>query len=162
MSDKHAYTIYQPDGEPPHAGDLLECRVLGIIQTPYKRMADCPNRHNKRDFLPCTIRLDPQYGPGLVGLEPGNRVLVLYWLHLARRDMVQLPAREGVRDKPIGVFSLRTPPRPNPIAAAVAEVIAIRDNELDVVGLDCLDGTPLLDLKRARFYEGSETAGGLS
>jgi tRNA (Thr-GGU) A37 N-methylase len=52
--------------------------------------------------------------------------------------------------------------RPNPIAAAVVEILAIRDGELDVVGLDCLDGTPLLDIKRARFYEGSETASGLS
>ena len=76
--------------------------------------------------------------------------------------MVQLPARDGVRDKPVGVFSLRTPPRPNPIAATVVEILAVREDELDVVGLDCLDGTPLLDIKNARFYEGSEATGGLS
>jgi len=79
-----------------------------------------------------------------------GKALVLYWLHLARRDMVQLPVRAGVRDKPVGVFSLRTPPRPNPIAASVVEILAVRDGELDVLGLDCLDGTPLLDLKRGR------------
>lgn len=54
------------------------------------------------------------------------------------------------------------PPRPNPIAAAVVEILAIRQDELDVVGLDRLDGTPLLDIKRAKFYEGGEAAGGLS
>ena len=113
-------------------------------------MEDCPSRHNKREYLPCTIRLAPEYAPGLVGLKAGGRALVLYWLHLARRDMVQLPARAGVRDKPVGVFSMRTPPRPNPIAAAVVEILAAREDELDVVGLDCLDGTPLLDIKRAR------------
>jgi len=75
---------------------------------------------------------------------------------------VQLPARDGVRDQPIGVFSTRTPPRPNPIAATVVEILAAREEELDVVGLDCLDGTPLLDIKRARFYEGGDAAGGLS
>jgi len=162
MSEPPAYTIYQPEGNVPQPGDSIQCRVIGAIRTPYKRMEDCPSRHNQREYLPCTILLTTEYAPGLVGLEAGGRALVLYWLHLARRDMVQLPARPGVRDKPVGVFSLRTPPRPNPIAATVVEILAARENKLDVVGLDCLDGTPLLDIKRARFYEGSEAAGGLS
>ncbi|MBT5047913.1 MAG: SAM-dependent methyltransferase [Rhodospirillaceae bacterium] len=162
MSEPPIYTIYQPESDAPQPGDSIECRVIGAILTPYKRMEDCPSRHNKREFLPCTIQLAPEYAPGLVGLEAGGRALVLYWLHLARRDMVQLPAREGVRDKPVGVFSMRTPPRPNPIAASVVEILAAREGELDVAGLDCLDGTPLLDIKRARFYEGSRAAGGLS
>ncbi len=162
MSEPPTNTIYQPESDAPQPGDSIECRVIGSIATPYKRLEDCPSRHNKREYLPCTIRLAPEFAPGLVGLGAGDRALVLYWLHLARRDMVQLPARAGFRDKPIGVFSLRTPPRPNPIAAAVVEILAARKDELDVVGLDCLDGTPLLDIKRARFYEGSVAAGGLS
>jgi len=162
MSETPSSTIYQPEGDAPQPGDSIECCVIGTIQTPYKRMEDCPSRHNKRDYLPCTIRLAPEYASGLVGLEAGGRALVLYWLHVARRDMAQLPVRAGVRDKPVGVFSLRTPVRPNPIAAAVVEILAVRNGELDVVGLDCLDGTPLLDIKRARFYEGTEAAGGLS
>lgn len=150
MPEESTYTIYVPDAAALQPGDSIECRVIGTIQTPYKRMEDCPSRHNKRERLPCTIRLAPEYAPGLLGLEAGGRALVLYWLHLARRDMVQLPARAGVRDKPVGVFSLRTPSRPNPIAAAVVDILAVRDDELDVVGLDCLDGTPLLDIKRGR------------
>ena len=162
MPETPSYTIYLPEGDAPEPSDSIECRVIGTIRTPYKRVEDCPSRHNKRDYLPCTIRLAPEYAPGLVGLEAGGRALVLYWLHLARRDMVQLPARAGVRDKPVGVFSMRTPPRPNPIAAAVVEILAVREDELDVVGLDCLDGTPVLDIKRARVSEGSEAAGGPS
>ena len=150
MSENPAYTIYQPERDAPRPGDSIECRIIGTIRTPYERMEDCPSRHNRREYLPCTIQLAPEYAPGLVGLKAGDLALVLYWLHLARRDMVQLPARAGVRDKPVGVFSLRTPPRPNPIAAAVVEILAAREDELDVVGLDCLDGTPLLDIKRAR------------
>ncbi|MFM1815066.1 MAG: tRNA ((37)-N6)-methyltransferase TrmO [Pseudomonadota bacterium] len=155
MSEKPAYTIYVPETDAPKPGETVVCRVIGTISTPYKQMSDCPSRHSKREFLPCTIRLAAEYAPGLVGLETGGHALVLYWLHLARRDMVQLPVREGVRDKPIGVFSLRTPPRPNPIAASVVEILAVREGELDVVGLDCLDGTPLLDIKRARPGEGN-------
>ena len=162
MSKTPVYTIYHPEGDAPQPGDSIECHVIGAIQTPYQRMEDCPSRHNKREHLPCTIRLASDYAPGLVGLKAGDRALVLYWLHLARRDMAQLPARPGVRDKPVGVFSMRTPPRPNPIAAAVVEILAAREDELDVIGLDCLDGTPLLDIKRPRFYDGSEATGGLS
>jgi len=162
MSDTPAFTIYQPQGDAPQPGDAIECQVIGAIRTPYKRMEDCPSRHNKREYLPCTIRLAPEHASGLVGLKAGERALVLYWLHLARRDLVQLPVRPGVRDAPVGVFSMRTPPRPNPIAVSVVEILAVREGELDVVGLDCLDGTPLLDIKRARFYEGSEASGGLS
>ena len=150
MSKTPAYTIYQPESDAPQPGESVECRVIGTIGTPYKRMEDCPSRHNKGEYLPCTIRLAPDYAPGLVGLAAGGRALVLYWLHLARRDMVQLPARAGVRDRPVGVFSMRTPPRPNPIAATVVEILDVREDELDVVGLDCLDGTPLLDIKRGR------------
>jgi tRNA-Thr(GGU) m(6)t(6)A37 methyltransferase TsaA len=152
--DSTRYSIYRPEGDAPQPGDSIECRVIGTIQTPYTRMDECPSRHNDRKYLPCTIQLEPEYAPGLVGLKAGDKALVLYWLHLARRDMVQLPIRPGVRDMPIGVFSLRTPPRPNPIAVEVVDILAARENELDVIGLDCLDGTPLLDIKRTKDYEG--------
>ena len=149
MSDGKPYTVYTED-DAPQAGDSVSCTVIGTIETPYKRMEDCPNRHNKQEFLPCTLRLAPEFAPGLAGLEPGGKVLVLGWFHRARRDMTQLPVREGVRDKPAGVFSLRTPPRPNPIAAQTVDILDVRDGVLEVVGLDCLDGTPLLDIKRTK------------
>lgn len=150
MSDPTAFSIYQPECDAPGIGETIECRVIGTIETPYKKMADCPSRHNGNKHLPCLIRFSPEAAPGLVGLKAGDKAVVLYWLHLARRDMAQLPVREGVRDKPIGVFSLRTPPRPNPIAVEVVEILAIGDDTLEVIGLDCLDGTPLLDIKRTR------------
>jgi tRNA (Thr-GGU) A37 N-methylase len=73
---------------------------------------------------------------------------VLYWLHLSRRDLVlQSPANDGtVR----GTFSLRTPARPNPIGTAIARLIGIEGATVLVRGLDCLDGTPLRDLKPGR------------
>ena len=143
-------TIYLPEEEAPEPGDSIECRIIGTIRTPYKRMEDCPSRHNDLEYLPCTVKLAPEYTPGIIGLKNGDRSLVLYWFHLARRDVVQLPAREGIRDEPIGVFSMRTPPRPNPIAASDVEILEVREDEIVVIGLDCLDGTPLLDIKRAK------------
>ena len=142
-------TIYQ-DVDAPQPGDSVACTVIGTIATPYKRLEDCPNRHNKKLYEPCTIRLAPDFAPGLAGFEAGGRALVLYWFHRSRRDMVELPIREGVRDAPLGVFTTRTPVRPNPIAAQTVDILAVRDGEMDVTGLDCLDGTPVLDIKRGR------------
>lgn len=150
MPENVRYTIYQSAADAPQPGDNLECQVIGTIRTPYKQMGDCPSRHNGREYLPCIIQLAAAYAPGLAGFEAGGRAQVLYWLHLARRDMVQLPERVGVRDNPLGVFSLRAPPRPNPIAVAEVDIPDIRENTLEVVGLDCLDGTALLDVKRTR------------
>ncbi len=87
----------------------------------------------------------------LQGLAQYERVEVIYWLHLSRRDLVlQSPANDGaVR----GTFSLRSPVRPNPLGTAVARLVGIEGAVVLVRGLDCLDGTPLLDLKpdRATF-----------
>lgn len=83
--------------------------------------------------------------PALQGLEAYSRIEVLYWLHLSRRDLVlQSPANDGeVR----GTFSLRSPARPNPIGTAIALLQRIDGGTLYVRGLDCIDKTPLVDLK---------------
>jgi tRNA-Thr(GGU) m(6)t(6)A37 methyltransferase TsaA len=108
----------------------------------------------------CTLVIDPQYADGLYGLERESHVLVLYWLDQARRDMLRRPARAATASRPArderGVFALRAPMRPNPIAAMVVEIVAIRGNEVDVRGLDCLDGTPLVDIKRPVFFDAGD------
>jgi tRNA (Thr-GGU) A37 N-methylase len=73
---------------------------------------------------------------------------VLYWLHESRRDLaLQSPRSDGVAR---GVFSLRTPVRPNPIGTSIVHLVKIEGPTLFVRGLDCLDGTPLIDLKPDR------------
>ena len=150
MNKNSVTTVYKPVVAPPEPGTTVPCQIIGTIDSPYKRLKDCPSRHNDKQHLTCTIRVAPDFAPGLVGLKAGRRAFILYWFHLARRDMVQLPERAGVRDAPVGVFSLRTPPRPNPIAAADVDILAVRNTEIDVLGLDCLNGTPLLDIKNSR------------
>ncbi len=74
-----------------------------------------------------------------------------YWLHESRGDLIrQSPASDG---ETRGTFSLRSPVRPNPIGTALASLVARDGPTLFVKGLDCLDGTPLIDLKpdRCRF-----------
>ena len=117
---------------------------IGRIRTPWKRREDCPKNPRESD-AECTIALDPRWTAGLSGLETVSHVVVLYWMNRARRDLVlQAPHHYAERR---GTFALRSPVRPNPIAVSVARLIRIDGNNLSVVGLDCVDDTPLLDLK---------------
>jgi len=117
---------------------------IGRIRTPWKRREDCPKNPRETDEA-CTIVLDPRWSEGLRGLETVSHVVVLYWMDRARRDLVlQAPHHYGERR---GTFALRSPVRPNPIAVSAAKLVRIDGNTLTVVGLDCLDDTPLLDIK---------------
>lgn len=117
---------------------------IGRIHTPWKRREDCPKNPRETDSV-CSIVLDPRWREGLSGLESVSHIVVLYWMDRARRDLVlQAPHHYDERR---GTFALRSPVRPNPIAVSVARLLSVDGNTLSVVGLDCLDGTPLLDLK---------------
>lgn len=86
--------------------------------------------------------------PALDGIAAFERLEILYWLHLSRRDLVHQCARnDGVAR---GTFSLRTPVRPNPIGTHIVRLVSVDGANLFVRGLDCLDGTPLIDLKPDR------------
>jgi len=84
----------------------------------------------------------------LDGIDAFKEIEVLYWLHESRRDLVrQSPSSDGAAR---GTFSLRSPVRPNPIGTAVVTLVARQGPILTVRGLDCVDGTPLIDLKPDR------------
>ncbi len=110
-----------------------------------RRRDDCPKNARESDAV-CTIEVDPRWAQALTGIETCTHLLVLYWMDRARRDLVlQVPRHYG---EPRGTFALRSPVRPNPIAVSVVRLLPRSTApRLSVVGLDCLDGTPLLDLK---------------
>lgn len=117
---------------------------IGRIRTPFKTRSECP-----RNILQSTaegrVELDPRYAPALLGIEKCSHVWLLYWMHEARRDLlVQVPGHLG---EPRGTFALRSPVRPNPIAMAAVKLLKIEGTMLTVAHVDCLDGTPLLDIK---------------
>jgi tRNA (adenine37-N6)-methyltransferase len=120
---------------------------IGTIHTPWHRREDCPKR-GTLDGPICTIVVDERWRQALTGIAEHTRIQVLYWMHRARRDLVlQTPYSTGLK---AGTFALRSPVRPNPIASSVVALIAVKGTTLQVRGLDCLDGTPLLDLKPER------------
>lgn len=117
---------------------------IGRIRTPWKTRAECP-KNGRLTRAICTVEIDPRYAAALQGLEQFQRVVVMYFMDKARRDLVrQVPRHLG---EARGTFALRSPVRPNPIALSVAELVKIDGTRLEVIGLDCLDGTPLVDLK---------------
>ena len=117
---------------------------IGRIRTPWTRREDCPKNARESDAV-CTIVVDARWAEALTGVETCSHIVVLYWMSRSRRDLVlQVPRHYGVGR---GTFALRSPARPNPIAMSVARLLRVEGTRLSVVGLDCLDDTPLLDIK---------------
>jgi len=98
------------------------------------------------------IEIRPEYGDALAGLEAGGKIQVLYWMHELKskdREMLRVHPR-GNRNLPMqGVFSVRSPMRPNPIGVSVVEVTGIKGNYILVKHLDAYDGSPVIDIKGA-------------
>ena len=133
--------------------DLPEARdasliFIGRIETPWATRAACPRQGDPEGGHDCTVVLDARWRPALKGLAAGDRLQLLYWMDRARRDLVvQAPSH---RDETLGTFALRSPNRPNPIASSAVRLVAIDGHRLTVRGLDCVSGTPLLDIKPDR------------
>jgi tRNA (adenine37-N6)-methyltransferase len=120
---------------------------VGRIRTPWTDRLVCP-RQGRPDGPICRIELFEPWVAALDGITEYARLEVLYWLHESRRDLVrQCPRNDGVAR---GAFSLRTPVRPNPIGTQIVALVGVEGPVVLVRGLDCLDGTPLLDLKPDR------------
>jgi tRNA-Thr(GGU) m(6)t(6)A37 methyltransferase TsaA len=132
--------------QPPAATDAGLIYV-GRIHTPWTDRLACP-RQGRLDGPLCRIEVFEPWVAALDGIGAYARLEVLYWLDASRRDLVrQSPATNGTTR---GTFALRSPVRPNPIGTSIAALVAFEGCILTVRGLDCLDGTPLLDLKPDR------------
>lgn len=117
---------------------------VGRIRTPFSALEDCP-RASRRDAAPCTIVLEERFADGLTDVEAASHLHIVYWMDRASRDRLTAPTfRDGVVR---GVFANRAPVRPNPLALSVVRLIGRKGAELTVSGMDCLDGTLVLDIK---------------
>ncbi|MBL7063299.1 MAG: tRNA (N6-threonylcarbamoyladenosine(37)-N6)-methyltransferase TrmO [Anaerolineae bacterium] len=103
---------------------------------------------------PARIVFDPALTDGLLGLEPGSDVVVLFYCHRSTGYDLQVHPR-GDPGRPLrGVFAVRSPRRPNPIGVTTVRVQRVEGHVLEVVGLDALDGSPVLDVKGySSFYD---------
>jgi len=120
---------------------------IGTIRTPWKTREDTP-RQGSYNGPVCRLEIFEPWVPALKGVDFYNHLEVIYWLHHSPRNLVlQSPKKNGLTR---GTFSLRSPVRPNPIGTSIVKLVRIEGNAVLVRGLDCLDETPLIDLKPDR------------
>ena len=122
-------------------------RPVGVVRSVLQSREECP--HQGREGAPdAWLEIDPAFADALDGLSVGHEILVLTWLHEARRDLLKVHPR-GNPDAPLrGVFATRSPNRPNPIGLHRVEVLEIeRTGRVRVGPLEAIDGTPILDVK---------------
>jgi len=133
-----------PEEEEPGSASQA-WRAIGYVEN------EClePGSADRLRSAESRIVLDPQFVEGLTGVEPGQKLMVIFHFHRSRGyELLQHP--RGDRTRPLrGVFALRSPYRPNPIGVTVVDVVAVEGNVLRVRGLDAIHGTPVLDLKPA-------------
>ena len=121
-----------------------EVYFVGRIRTPWTRRENCPKNARESEAV-CSIEVDPRWALALKDVETCSHLVVLYWMDKARRDLaLQVPRHYGEQR---GTFALRSPARPNPIAMSVVRLLKVEGTQLSVQGLDCLDDTPLIDIK---------------
>lgn len=127
-----------------------ELTPIGYIETPYKSLAQCPRNIEQRGPV-CQLKVNDEYQEGLTGLKAGQSIVILYWIETNKPFKCIQQSRKSKQST--GVFSLRSPNRPNPIGLAVLNIEEIKKGIVTVRGLDCLDGTPLIDIKPAILDE---------
>jgi tRNA-Thr(GGU) m(6)t(6)A37 methyltransferase TsaA len=117
---------------------------IGLVHTDAKKIP----RHWTVSDVEGTLVIDGRYLEGLKDIKPRQRIVVIFHFHQSpdfdASYLIQTPPH---RKKPLGVFSICSPVRPNPIGMSVLEVLGIKKNIIRVKGLDMLDGTPILDIK---------------
>jgi len=127
--------------------DSYALKPIGVVRSSLRRREDCP--HQGWEGAPeAWVEVDPVLEEGLDGVTPGAEVIVLTWFHEAQRDVLKVHPRGNAARPLRGVFSTRSPDRPNPIGLHRVKVLEI-DNRvrLRVAPLEAMDGTPVVDIK---------------
>ena len=120
--------------------------IIGTVNSTLKKLEDCPLQ--ERENAPeATITILPEFAEGIQNIKAGDEILILSWLHEADRSVIKCIPRREYDAPQIGVFSTRSPDRPNPIGMHLTKVISVSGNLLKVSALEVLDQTPVLDIK---------------
>jgi formylmethanofuran dehydrogenase subunit E len=120
----------------------INLKVIGIVHSPYKNASDVPHKCKKEIS---EIEIHKEYQEGLKDIEGFSHINVYYWLHKSKE--YSLNVKTPWDDTPHGLFTTRSPHRPNPIGHTIVELVNCQDNNLKVRGLDAIDGTPIIDIK---------------
>lgn len=119
---------------------------IGWVESPLVDRDSAP-RQGDEGAPDAWLVLDPDMRAGIRDLEVGTEMIVLTWLDRARRDVLMVHPRGDQANPLTGVFSTRSPDRPNPIGLHIVRIIAIEDIRIRVRNLEALDRTPIVDIK---------------
>lgn len=125
---------------------MVHCEPIGTVVRPATTPAELPRQGHEGE-LRGRIEIRAEFRDGLAGYRD-DRVVIVWFAHLADRSVTAV-------DRGPGVFASRSQDRPNPLCLTTCDVIAVTETGLEVVGLDAVDGTPVLDLKPPLRHEGS-------
>lgn len=122
----------------------MNLQQIGIIHSPYREKGEAPRQGFHTEDI-SEIELFEDFVSGMDGANLDRRLLVIYWGDRADRSVIK--SKTPFTDVPVGVFTSRSPNRPNPLAVCIASIVEINGRFIKVKGLDALDQSPLLDIK---------------
>jgi|GEM_PF-590726 len=123
----------------------FKVKPIGIIHSSLKESAGSPLQPRMAEGVKATITIYKKFTRGLKDLKGFERVWLIYWFH--RAGAPKLWVVPYMDNKSRGVFATRAPTRPNPIGISCVRLLSIKGSKLYVSDVDCLDDTPLLDIK---------------
>ena len=123
----------------------IEIKPVGIIHSPFKTVENMPIQPSAAKDVSGTIEIFPEFTEGLADLDGFSHIYIIFHLHRVRGHKLRvIPFLDTVER---GIFSTRSPARPNPVGLSVAEIISVKKNIIEIRGVDMLDGSPVIDIK---------------
>lgn len=124
----------------------MNLQAIGYIRSTLRDLSDAP-RQGSEGAPDAWLEVDPRFADGLLGIAPGDELLILTWLHRADREVLQTHPRNELTNPLTGVFMTRSPDRPNPLGLHTVTVRAIEGTRLRIGPIEAIDGTPVVDIK---------------
>lgn len=119
---------------------------IGYVRSTLKQLQDAPRQGNE-GAPDAWIEVASEYSEAMADLTVGDSIIVLTWLHQAQRSTLKVHPRNDETIPLTGVFSTRSPDRPNPIGLHRVKILAIAGNSIQVAHIEAIDGTPIVDIK---------------
>jgi tRNA-Thr(GGU) m(6)t(6)A37 methyltransferase TsaA len=126
--------------------DTFALRTIGAIASTLSSRAAAP-KQGAEGAPDAWLIIDPDVIDGLLGIDAGDELLVITWLHLGQREVLQVDPRDDMTRPLTGVFATRSPDRPNPLGLHRVTVHEIAGNRLRIGPIEAVDGTPVVDVK---------------
>lgn len=122
--------------------------IIGYVSSPIKTREEAPKQGSEGD-VEAIVEVKKEYAAAMEGLEPGGDIILLSWLHESDRTCMRVHPRGDHSRPKRGVFSTRSPDRPNPVGLHPVKLLEIDGTRLKVHPLEVIDGTPIVDIKNA-------------